>query len=144
MTMTSRCTLPWRIFTNGGKHLSWLFLLIYIARLFLHHFLQNFIHHSFIMFLSIFGNLCANGSVIFILPCFLNLKVCSHVTKFSPAPIFSALLFSIVSMNDRQNRWLTHSARYSARHHWHNAKLNNGPFLNWKYHAKFRYVWTLL
>ena len=37
------------------------------------------------------------------------LKVCSHVTKFSPSPVFSPLLFSIVSMNNglnnRKNGW---------------------------------------
>ena len=46
-----------------------------------------------------------------------RLKVCSHVTKFSPSLIFDSLLFSIVSMNNRQNGRQTHSARYSARHH---------------------------
>ena len=60
------------------------------------------------------------------------LKERSHVTKFSPSPIFSLLLFSIVSINNEQNGWQTHSAHYSARHHWHNAKLNNGLFFKVK------------
>ena len=32
-----------------------------------------------------------------------DLNVCLHVTKFSPSPIYGPLLFSIVSMNNRQN-----------------------------------------
>ena len=32
-----------------------------------------------------------------------TLKVCSHVTKFSPWPIFGPLLCSIVSVNNGQN-----------------------------------------
>ena len=57
---------------------------------------------------------------------------CSHVTKFRT--IFSFLISArysviIVSMNIGQNGLWTHSARYSARHHWHNVKLNIGPIL---------------
>ena len=49
-----------------------------------------------------------------------SLKERSHVKKFSPSPIFGLLLFRIV--------WQSRSAHYSAHHHWHHTKLNNGPF----------------
>ena len=65
----------------------------------------------------------------------------SHLTKFSPSPIFSPLLFSIVSMNDRQNASITHSAHYSVRHHWHNAKQYQAEY---RWRAEFRYGWTEL
>ena len=60
-------------------------------------------------------------------------KECSHVTKFSP--IFSFLISARYSVqhcvNAYRAEW-THSARYSARHHWHNVKLNIGPILKMK------------
>ena len=39
------------------------------------------------------------------------------------------IVYHVVSMNNRQNGWQTHSVHYPARRHWYNAKLINGPFL---------------
>ena len=66
------------------------------------------------------------------------LRDCSHITKF--IPIFSFLILTRYSAN---NGLWTHSARYSARHHWHNVKQNIGSILKMKNRAKFRYVWTV-
>ena len=58
--------------------------------------------------------------------------------KFSP--IFSFLISAWYSVN---NGLWTHSACYTACHHWHNLKQNIGLILKWKNQTKFRYLWTV-
>ena len=58
---------------------------------------------------------------------YVSAKTDGRITKFSP--IFSFLISARYSVN---NGLWTHSARYSAHHHWHNVKQNIGPILKMK------------